>query len=92
MIPGLFVREREHPLRSVRRFVLIAFAGSIAAFQVCGSLGVRFNLSPSLPMRVYVGPKDGTLVEFCVTEPFASMAIERGHRDQVAVLMALYPC
>ena len=43
-------------------------------------------------MRVYVGPKDGTLVEFCVTEPFASMAIERGHRDQVAVLMALYPC
>jgi len=81
MIRGRFVKP-QHPSRSACRFVLIASAGMIAVFQICGSLGIRFNLSPSLPMGIYIASKAGKLVEFCPAEPFAALAIERGYRDQ----------
>jgi conjugative transfer signal peptidase TraF len=51
-------------------------------FCAASKLGVRINLSPSLPIGLYqVAPGlDATLVEFCPPEPFASMANARGYR------------
>jgi conjugative transfer signal peptidase TraF len=52
-------------------------------FCAASKLGIRINLSPSLPIGLYqVAPgPDATLVEFCPPEPFASMANARGYRQ-----------
>jgi conjugative transfer signal peptidase TraF len=62
-----------------------AFATIAVGIVFCGAsrLGIRINLSPSLPIGLYQvasGP-DATLVEFCPPEPFASMANARGYRQ-----------
>ena len=62
------------------RGCLAAVAACVCLFQICGWLGLRLNVSPSLPVGVYVTSDDGRLVEFCPAEPFASMAITRGYR------------
>jgi len=52
-------------------------------FWGAGALGIRVNSSPSLPVGLYQvtsGP-DATLVEFCPSEPFGSMAKARGYRQ-----------
>lgn len=66
------------------RGCLVAVVACVCLFQICGWLGVRLNVSPSLPVGVYVASDDGRLVEFCPAEPFASMAITRGYRAQGA--------
>jgi conjugative transfer signal peptidase TraF len=63
----------------VRSF-LVGIGISIAAFLICGWLGLRLNFSPSLPVGIYIVSDAGRLVEFCPSEPFASMAITRGYR------------
>jgi conjugative transfer signal peptidase TraF len=53
-------------------------------FCAASKLGIRINLSPSLPIGLYQvasGP-DATLVEFCPPEPFGSMANARGYRQR----------
>jgi conjugative transfer signal peptidase TraF len=62
------------------RGLLVGTAMCISIFQICGWLGLRLNLSPSLPLGVYIVTAAGKLVEFCPSEPFASMAITRGYR------------
>jgi conjugative transfer signal peptidase TraF len=56
----------------------------VGAFQLCGFIGLRINASPSLPIGIYVTSKESraSLVEFCPSAPFASLAIARGYRDQ----------
>jgi conjugative transfer signal peptidase TraF len=46
--------------------------------------GVRLNYSPSLPVGLYMVASDprADLVEFCPTEPYASLATERGYRSE----------
>ena len=71
-------------LGRIRRAALVGVGISIAAFQLCGLLGVRINTSPSLPIGLYVTTVDGNakLVEFCLGEPFATLSIVRGYRDR----------
>ena len=77
---SLFSRARHRA--AGRTAVTVAFIG-IAFFQLCGWLGIRLNLSPSLPAGVYVTTKTPAgLIEFCPEEPYASLAIERGYRDE----------
>ncbi len=59
-----------------------AFA-MVTPFLLLGTLDVRLNLTPSLPIGLYRATDDpaAPLVEFCPAEPFASLAIERGYRD-----------
>jgi conjugative transfer signal peptidase TraF len=61
------------------------FAGAvfIGIFQICDCIGLRFNLSPSLPIGVYITTADthASLVEFCPPEPFGALSIARGYRD-----------
>jgi conjugative transfer signal peptidase TraF len=53
-------------------------------FCAASKLGIRINLSPSLPIGLYqvASGQDATLVEFCPPEPFASMANARGYRQR----------
>jgi conjugative transfer signal peptidase TraF len=55
----------------------------VGMFQVAGSLGLRINTSPSLPVGLYITTNEtaAQLVEFCPAEPYAHLAIARGYRD-----------
>jgi len=68
---------------SIRGAALVAAGAVVAMFQLCGSLGLRINTSPSLPMGLYITTADAgaNMVEFCPAEPFATFAIVRGYRD-----------
>ncbi len=78
MTAGLSDRARE-----IRRAALIAFGIFLVAFQLSGTIGLRINTSPSLPMGLYVTTQDANakLVEFCPAEPFATLSKVRGYRD-----------
>jgi conjugative transfer signal peptidase TraF len=67
----------------IRGAALVAAGTVVATFQLCGSLGLRINTSPSLPMGLYITTADAgaNMVEFCPVEPFATFAIVRGYRD-----------
>ena len=69
-------------LRNTRRAVLVGVGITVAAFQLSGSLGLRINTSPSLPMGLYITTADpnANLVEFCPVEPFATLSRARGYR------------
>jgi conjugative transfer signal peptidase TraF len=66
MISGLF----RHFARMVIAAVLVAGA--------CVALGVRINVSPSLPTGVYI--RGGDLALFCPPQPWGQLAIDRQYR------------
>ena len=70
-------------VKKIRGAALVATGAVVATFQLCGSLGLRVNTSPSLPMGLYITTADAgaNMVEFCPAEPFAAFAIVRGYRD-----------
>jgi conjugative transfer signal peptidase TraF len=80
---GLFTKLRDTRVSRVRTLGVTAVAVLAGSFLVCGFVGVRFNSSPSLPVGMYLTTAGGhaNLVEFCPTEPFASLSIARGYRD-----------
>jgi conjugative transfer signal peptidase TraF len=80
---GLFDRIRTTRLRAVKRLALITAGIGIGTFQLCGIVGLRINASPSLPVGLYLTSSrpEANLVEFCLSEPFASFAIARGYRN-----------
>jgi conjugative transfer signal peptidase TraF len=61
------------------RCVIALFIG----FQFWDIGGLRINTSPSLPLGLYVTSSEpgANLVEFCPSEPFASLALSRRYRD-----------
>ena len=73
----LRIRTRR-ALVHVLRLVLIFF-GLIVA---CAILGIRFNLTESLPQKVLIVTHDNSasLVEFCPQGPAAELSMERGYR------------
>jgi len=81
---GLFARIRATSRSRVRRLGITVAASMIGIFLTFGFLGIRFNSSPSLPVGLYIITSDerANLVEFCPGEPFASLSIARGYRDQ----------
>ena len=84
MMRGLSVNSRSRGRRQIAGPVALTAATiGVAVFQLCGWLGIRFNLSPSLPAGIYVTTKSPAgLIEFCPEEPYASLAINRGYRDE----------
>jgi conjugative transfer signal peptidase TraF len=50
---------------------------------VAGALGVRLNLTNSVPIGLYLISNSGEarLVEFCPPEPFGTLSRERGYRE-----------
>ena len=73
----LRIRTRR-ALVHVLRLVLVFFVVILA----CAILGIRFNLTESLPQRVFIVTNDDSaaLVEFCPQGPAAELSIERGYR------------
>ena len=66
-----------------RTLVLVpGLAAAYCAFiGMCAGIGVRFNLSESLPGFLYVvASDDSPLIEFCLEGPFAALANARGYR------------
>jgi conjugative transfer signal peptidase TraF len=73
---------RSDRFASLGRSALLGMGACIGVFQICGWLGLRLNVSPSLPLGVYITSGAGGLVEFfCPAEPFASVALARGYRS-----------
>jgi conjugative transfer signal peptidase TraF len=62
----------------VLRLALIFFFLVVA----CAVVGIRFNLTESLPERILVVTKDESaqLVEFCPQEAASSISVQRGYR------------
>jgi conjugative transfer signal peptidase TraF len=71
---------RSVKFRSLIRSVLLGIGLWVGIFQACGWMGLRINVSPSLPVGLYISTDSGSLVEFCPAEPFASVALARGYR------------
>lgn len=55
-------------------------AGIGALCAVASGFGVRVNLTPSLPMGLYIERAQGTLVEFCPPGSAAELSAIRGYR------------
>ena len=73
--------------RSDRFGQLLAALGTatglvLLAFFAAETFGLRLNLSPSLPLGIYIITAEPTdIVEFCPPEPFGSFAKRRGYRS-----------
>ena len=65
---------------------LLSVAAAVALLTgstfVAGLAGVRVNTSSSLPLGLYIRTDQSSagLIEFCPSEPFASLSRERGYR------------
>ena len=83
MIRGLFDSSGNSHFARARRILLVCICIMVVTFQLWGSLGLRLNTSPSLPVGLYRTTSDpaANLVEFCPAEPFAHLAIARGYRS-----------
>lgn len=68
--------------RSGLRKVATAVALITASIFGAGVAGVRVNTSSSLPLGLYIRTDQSTarLIEFCPSEPYASLSRERGYR------------
>jgi conjugative transfer signal peptidase TraF len=75
---------RYDKLAHLMRTALLGIGLCIGVFQICGWIGLRINVSPSLPVGLYITTDSSKLIEFCPAEPFASVAILRGYRDRGA--------
>jgi conjugative transfer signal peptidase TraF len=53
-----------------------------AAVVLCSQCGLRFNLTASLPIGLYIrsNASDTNLAEFCPPEPFSQISVERRYR------------
>ena len=62
--------------------VAVAIALLTASAFVAGLAGVRVNTSSSLPLGLYIRTDQSSagLIEFCPSEPYASLSRDRGYR------------
>lgn len=73
-------RFKKNRLSRIAMVIAVAFAGP---FFIASTIGIRINISPSLPIGLYRMTSDvrAGFAEFCPEEPFAKFAIERGYRS-----------
>jgi conjugative transfer signal peptidase TraF len=70
------------------RWKLALSAGAVLAeaaiIGIAGALGIRVNLTNSVPIGLYVisNTPEARLVEFCPPEPFGTLSRERGYRER----------
>ena len=83
MRTGLLDRLRFTDRGSAQPLVFTVGGLLLSSFVVAGTVGLRFNASPSLPVGLYItsADSDTDLVEFCPGEPYASLAASRGYRS-----------
>lgn len=78
---GPFNSSRAGRQSTIRLFAVAAIV-LIGSFAICDVLGLRINVSTSLPLGLYVVATDsrGQLAEFCPPGPFGTLAAARGYR------------
>ena len=83
MTLGLFTKPGTNRSAVAKRIGALCLLLLFGLLQLSGSLGLRINTSPSLPVGLYITTVDpkSRLVEFCPPEPYARFAIARGYRD-----------
>src|SRR5258708_4989333 len=81
---GLLARLKNTDRIRAKRLGILTLGTLGSVLMVPVIAGVRLNDSPSLPVGLYVVTSDrgAGLVEFCPTEPYASLAAERGYRGE----------
>ena len=72
-----FLRE------AVAIFCLTVCVGVIIYVFLVNVCGVRFNLTPSAPVGVYIQSKEGSYLDFCPEGEAAQLSAERGYRSRV---------
>jgi conjugative transfer signal peptidase TraF len=84
MTVGRLVRLKSTDTRRAKRIAAVALATLVLVVMIPAFAGLRINDSPSLPIGLYVVTSDSNaaLVEFCPTEPYSSLAAERGYRSR----------
>jgi len=84
MTPGLLVRLKTTDRTRAKAIALLALGTLASAVMIPAFAGVRINASASLPIGLYLVTSDSNadLVEFCPSEPYATLAFERGYRTR----------
>jgi conjugative transfer signal peptidase TraF len=84
MKAGLLARLRTTDRKRARKVGLLALGTLGCVLMLPVIAGVRLNDSLSLPVGLYkvTSDRSADLVEFCPTEPYASLAAERGYRSE----------
>ena len=84
MTVGPLARLKSTDRRRAKRIATVGLVTLAVVVMIPGAAGLRVNDSPSLPIGLYVvtSVPDAALVEFCPTEPYASLAAERGYRGE----------
>ena len=72
------------PTRSKLMLALCSVCLPATLIGVAGLLGVRLNLTNSVPIGLYIisSSPEADLVEFCPPEPFGTLSRERGYRQR----------
>jgi conjugative transfer signal peptidase TraF len=83
MKTGLLAQLENTNRKRAKKLGMLALGTLIPVLIIPAIAGVRLNYSPSLPVGLYMVTSDRSadLVEFCPTEPSASLAAERGYRS-----------
>jgi conjugative transfer signal peptidase TraF len=83
MLAGRSDAARHPRCRDIGKVAMVSGAVLGALFCAGYALGIRGNLSPSLPFGLYVADASVAtdLVEFCPPEPFGSIANARRYRQ-----------
>jgi conjugative transfer signal peptidase TraF len=76
-------RRGQFELRCLSRAAIVAAIAFAGPFFAASMIGIRINLSPSLPLGLYRKTSELRvgLAEFCPEEPYARFAIARGYRS-----------
>ena len=82
-------RPQKHTVAGFALLMLAAFLGGMLATPALQALiarhNLRLNTTPSLPVGLYQRTSSSKLISFCVDEPYARLALERGYRSRGAV-------
>jgi conjugative transfer signal peptidase TraF len=82
--PSISSGKSFHGGRARRALITILLLTGIfcALVATCAVIGIRFNLTQSLPGFLYLITNDNSspLIEFCPERPFAKLSQERGYR------------
>lgn len=72
--------------KTFKAIVLWLMLGLVLLCAAFSLDGIILNWSHSLPRGAYILTVDGQIAQFCPTEPYGSLAIQRGYRDRGSVL------
>src|SRR5438270_2330544 len=84
MKTGLLAQLENTDRKRAKKLGMLALGTLTSVLIIPAFAGIRLNYSPSLPVGLYVVTSDRSsdLIEFCPTGPYASLAANRGYRNE----------